>query len=172
MEINEIITDWFDKYCDDIYQFIVYRVGFSDAEDLTQEVFIRAIRSYDSFKGETSPKSWLLSIARNIAIDELRKRNRNKWKSAFLSITPSKEPTNKETPDYVLFKSEFNKELYDAIQLLKPQYRDVIVLKGLKELSVTETADVLGWKENKVRLTYHRAKKALKAELGGNLKDE
>src|SRR5690625_7822551 len=77
---EELISDWFDAYADDIYRFLVYYTATSDVEDLLQVVFIRAIERYDSFKAESSPKTWLISIARNLAIDEARKRKRKDWR--------------------------------------------------------------------------------------------
>lgn len=81
---EELISDWFDAYADDIYRFLVYYTATSDVEDLLQDVFIRAIDRYDSFRAESSPKTWLISIARNLAIDEERKRNEKIGENSFL----------------------------------------------------------------------------------------
>ncbi|MFA9557464.1 RNA polymerase sigma factor [Evansella sp. AB-rgal1] len=167
MDKKQIITNWFDEYGDDIYQFFVYRVGMKDVEDLVQEVFIRALHHYESFQGNATPKSWLYSIARNLAIDEIRKKSRDRWKIFF--VGEERKMDGIETPDDLLTRSEVNKELYKAIHKLKPSYRDVIILRGLKELSIQETATILDWKEEKVRLTYHRAKQTLKEKLGGSI---
>ncbi len=59
------ISQWFYDYNHDIYHFLLYYVGSGDIEDLVQEVFIRAIRGLDSYRGASNPKTWLLSIARN-----------------------------------------------------------------------------------------------------------
>ncbi|MBB2482931.1 RNA polymerase sigma factor [Bacillus sp. APMAM] len=66
MDSKKIISDWFHQYSDDIYQFFLYRIRPSDVEDLVQEVFIRAIKGLQSFQGNSSPKTWLFSIARNV----------------------------------------------------------------------------------------------------------
>ncbi|WP_407268463.1 RNA polymerase sigma factor [Radiobacillus sp. PE A8.2] len=165
MEQKQIIADWFDAYSEDIYHFLVYRIGYLEAEDLVQEVFIRAYRALHSYQENAKPKSWLLSIARNIAIDTIRQRNRKQL--FFPSYKYEKELDHQEGPEHILVSQELNHSLYHAIHTLNPRYRDVLILKGLKELSVSETAYILGWKESKVRLTYHRAKKALKTALGG-----
>ena len=67
----------------------------------------------------------------------------------------------------ILQINENNRLLYQAIQSLKANYRDVIILRGIKELSVSETASILNWNENKVRTTYHRALKSLQKYIGG-----
>ncbi len=72
------------------------------------------------------------------------------------------EQKEEPTPELMLKWSENNRDLYKVINSLKSNYRDVIILRALKELSVPETADILNWNENKVRITHHRALKALK----------
>lgn len=166
MDSKRIISDWFHQYSDDIYQFFLYRIRPSDVEDLVQEVFIRAIKGLDSFQGTSSPKTWLFSIARNVAIDEIRKRKRNKWKEQ-LFHEMSKEPMDHHTPELFLQLNEENKHLYRSIQSLKGSYRDVLILRGINEVTTEEAAAILNWSDNKVRSTYYRAKKALQKQLGG-----
>ncbi|CAG9608736.1 RNA polymerase sigma factor [Pseudoneobacillus rhizosphaerae] len=159
---NTRISDWFHQYSNDLYQFLIYYIGSSDVEDLVQEVFIRAIKNMDSFEEKSSPKTWLFSIARHIAIDEIRRKQRLKIKN--LILMGNQESHQSKSPESFLKLSETNKDLYDAIQQLKKNYRDVIILRGIKELSVEETAEILNWKNEKVRLTFHRAIKALQKE--------
>lgn len=166
MSSNRIITDWFEQYSDDIYHFLLYRTHSLDVEDLVQEVFIKAIKGYESYQEKASPKTWLLSIARNVAIDEYRKKTRLKWRN-IIPFEEKHEPKLNQTPENIFQAKKEFKELYDAIQSLKPNYRDIIILRGMKELTVAETAQVLNWSENKVRSTYHRARKALLQKLGG-----
>lgn len=156
------ISDWFHQYSNDLYHFFVYYLGSTDVEDLVQEVFIRAIKKQDSFQEKSSPKTWLFSIARHIAIDEIRRKQRGRVKEFIFKQSVDSYSTN--TPEQVLEFNETNKELFKAIQTLKKSYRDVVVLRGIKELSVSETAEILNWKEEKVRLTFHRALKALQNE--------
>ncbi|WP_070119549.1 RNA polymerase sigma factor [Bacillus marinisedimentorum] len=156
------ISEWFYEYSNDIYQFLIYYIGTSDVEDLVQEVFIRAIKNEDSFQERSSPKTWLFSIARHVAIDEIRKKQSRKLKGLILKNTS--DYVNRDSPEKVFEFAETNKVLFNAIQKLRKNYRDVIVLRGIKELSVKETAEILDWKEAKVRLTFHRAIKALQDE--------
>ncbi|GEL76593.1 RNA polymerase sigma factor [Tenuibacillus multivorans] len=159
------ISEWFYLYSKDIYHFLLYYVGSGDIEDLVQEVFIRAIKGFDTYQENSSPKTWLFSIARHVGIDELRRRKRSRIKNA-IGIGDY-EPTEDRTPEKVLQLNENHKELYQVIQSLKANYRDVIILRAIKEMSVSETAVTLNWNENKVRITYHRALKALKKERDG-----
>ncbi|MDV2581555.1 RNA polymerase sigma factor [Alkalibacillus haloalkaliphilus] len=171
MQNKKIISDWYDHYSDDLYNFLLYRVGEADVEDLLQEVFIRAYKGLGSFEGDANPKTWLYNIARNISIDEIRKRQRQKWKS-IIPFESNHEPKTERTPEQVLELDEEKQVIYQAIQSLKPAFRDVIILRGIKELSVTETADVLNWTENKVRSTYHRSKQSLAQKIGGDPREQ
>jgi RNA polymerase sigma-70 factor (ECF subfamily) len=162
--ISNKIAEWFYLYNKDIYHFLVYYIGSSDVEDLVQEVFIRAIKGFNTYQKKSSPKTWLFSIARHVGIDEIRKRKRLRIKERILVWD---EQTDKATPEKILQLNENNSLLYQAIQSLKANYRDVIILRGIKELSVTETASILNWNENKVRITYHRALKTLQKSKGG-----
>jgi RNA polymerase sigma-70 factor (ECF subfamily) len=158
---EELITDWFDAYADDIYRFLVYYMSTPDVEDLVQEVFIKAIDRSDSFKGDSSPKTWLISIARNLAIDEARRKKRQDWRK----LIKTYEYKTEASPEEKRVKHETKQQLHQAISKLKHNYRDVIILRGIEELSVTETASILKWTDKKVSLTFHRALKALKTKV-------
>ena len=162
--ISDKISEWFSLYNKDIYHFLVYYIVSSDVEDLVQEVFIRAIKGFNTYQKRSSPKTWLFSIARHVGIDEMRKRKRLRMKQM---IWFWDEKKYKETPEEILQLNENNRLLYQAIHSLKVNYRDVIILRGIKELSVSETASILNWNENKVRITYHRALKTLQKSIGG-----
>jgi RNA polymerase sigma-70 factor, ECF subfamily len=162
MSKQEKISEWFYQYSDDVFHYLVYRTGKSDVEDMVQEVFVRAIKGVGSFKGDASPKTWLFSIARNLAIDEMKSNN---WKRMIM-FQAFHEPQIHVTPETLYQESEETQTLYNAIQTLKSNYRDVIILRGIKEFTVDETAEVLNWSPGKVRSTYHRAKAALSKQLG------
>ncbi|SHG60345.1 RNA polymerase sigma factor [Ornithinibacillus halophilus] len=168
MDKEKIITDWFYQFSDEIYNFLLYRIGKTDVEDLVQEVFIRAMNGIENFHENSSPKTWLYSIAKNLATDEIRRRNRKKWKT-FIPFKANHEPSSDESPDRLLQLNEEKKMLYEAILSLRPSYKDVLILRGIQSHTVKETAEILGWSENKVRSTYYRSKKALKNRLGGNI---
>lgn len=166
MESKKVISDWFHQYSNDIYHFFIYRMGTADVEDLVQEVFIKAMKGMSSFQGTSSPKTWLFSIARNIAIDEIRKKKRNKWKE-LLFFNDQHESASEETPETILQWNEENKRLFQAIQSLHGTYRDIIILRGIKGLTTEEAAVILNWSKKKVHTTYYRAKIALQKVLGG-----
>ncbi len=74
MDDKARIEQWFTTYGSDIHHFLVYYTGRSQAEDLVQEVFVKALKGSRKYQGRANPKTWLISIARRVAIDEYRKR--------------------------------------------------------------------------------------------------
>lgn len=160
---REHIEEWFVRYSDDIYKFLVYYTRNRDVEDLVQEVFMKAIRGYEKYEGRAQPKTWLFSIARNTAIDHERKKRYLSW----LPDTWLKQIKSPDgTPEEIVGKQEENQLLYAAVQRLKPSYREVVILRGIKGLSPSETAEILQWSESKVNTTLHRALKTLQRRLG------
>lgn len=158
---EELITDWFEAYADDIYRFLVYYMSTPDVEDIVQDVFIKAIDRYDSFKGDSSPKTWLISIARNLAIDEARKSKRQDWRKLIKTYDYKTEASPEENQ----LANETRQQLHQAISKLKQDYQDVVILRGIEEMTVAETATILKWPDTKVRVTFHRALKALKTKV-------
>jgi RNA polymerase sigma-70 factor, ECF subfamily len=173
MNAKHTISEWFYQYSDDVYNFLVYYTGTRDVEDLVQEVFIKAGKGLQSYQGRSTPKTWLFSIARNVAIDEGRKKKNKLNQTSFLFEDTYVEQQSASTPEQLLLKQEEHQALYDAISKLKKTYREVLILRGIQDLSVQETAQILGCKETKVRTNYHRAIKALRqAQIGRESHDQ
>ncbi|WP_188208265.1 RNA polymerase sigma factor [Alkalibacillus aidingensis] len=166
MSRKEIVSDWFYQYNQDVYNFLIYYTGRTDVEDLVQEVFIKAIKGLDKFDGRSSPKTWLFSIARNVAIDEIRK-NKRRGHDQNVALEDAIGLGHHNTPESIISNDESKRELYDSINSLKNNYREVLILRAIKELSINETASVLDWSNQKVRTTYSRALKALGKVQGG-----
>ncbi|MDR6121997.1 RNA polymerase sigma-70 factor (ECF subfamily) [Bacillus sp. SLBN-46] len=163
MERAHQIEKWFIDYEKDVTNYLVYYTGTTDVEDLVQETFLRALRAINRFKNESSPKTWLISIARNTAIDFYRKKSGwNRLKQLINLESP--KLWEQGTEEKVVKKMEYT-HLYEAINALKPNYRDVILLRGISELSSQEAGQVLGWSENKVNVTFYRAVKKLNERL-------
>lgn len=143
------------------------------AEDLVQEVYIRVLKSYQYFKGESSEKTWLIAIARNVAIDFFRKHKglnqRTINKVEFLELRIKDESP---LPEEIIFQSEEMRLMYRCLEKCTIDQRSVIILRYIQDLSILETAQVLGWKESKVKTTQHRAIKQLKALMNDNIRQE
>ncbi|MEH7745529.1 RNA polymerase sigma factor [Neobacillus drentensis] len=163
MERGHQIEKWFIQYEQDVTNYLVYYTGSVDVEDLVQETFLRALRALSQFKNDSSPKTWLISIARNTEIDFYRKKSVwNRLKQILDYESPKLH--EQDTGEKIVRKMEYA-YLYEAINELKPNYRDVILLRGIAELSSQEAGQVLGWTENKVNVTFFRAVRKLNERL-------
>lgn len=167
---QEELTEWFDHYGESVLTYILLMVrDYQQAEDLTQETFIKAYRHQQQFEHKSSVKTWLFSIAHNVTLDYFRKKHPLQH---FLGLT-IEEKDYKPLPEQIVAMNDQTEQLYRAIQHLKPSHRQVIILRKLKEFSTAETAYVLKWSESKVKMTLKRALEELKRKLiQGGIADE
>jgi RNA polymerase sigma-70 factor, ECF subfamily len=161
--MDSVFEELYSKYHQDVFQFLIYTVRSRQlAEDLVQEVYIRVLRSHKNFEGKSSEKTWLFSIAKNVAIDYFRKQKG--WKGRILEKFDWSQPLKGENdiPEEVAVQKEEIRDLYKCIEKCTTDQRMVITMRYIQDLSISETAEVLGWTESKVKTTQHRAIKALK----------
>ncbi|WP_248737303.1 RNA polymerase sigma factor [Neobacillus rhizosphaerae] len=159
---NREIIKWYEDFNEPIFKFIFMMIqDYQQAEDLRHETFLKAYIHYDSYRRKSNPKTWLFSIAHNLTIDFIRKRKPILlFKEAFFF----KKDTN-PLPDEMIQIKESSYELYKALGVIKDSYREVIILRKIKEFSIEETAEVLGWSESKVKSTLYRAIPVLEKQL-------
>ncbi|MBL0387429.1 RNA polymerase sigma factor [Tumebacillus sp. ITR2] len=154
--------EWEDVYANHVEAVFRYLMCFlghrEDALDLSQETFVKAFGRWKSFTGSSSLRTWLIAIAHNLAVDRVRKAERQRLLQKLLRQQPTQ---GVEMPEEIAQMNEARQELYLHIRHLKADHRAVVALRGLQEFSVQEAADILGWTESKVKVTYHRAIKSL-----------
>ncbi|MFC7373226.1 RNA polymerase sigma factor [Fictibacillus iocasae] len=156
-----IIEEWFMNYEKDITSYLVYYTGTSDVEDLVQDTFVIALHKLKSFQHKSHPKTWLLTIARHLVI--ARHRKKKVWERVKRYLTPDQSTKNELEERSI--KNMENLQLYEAIQRLPSRHRDVIILRGILELTPIEASDVLKCSANKVNVQFHRALKKLQLIL-------
>ena len=165
--MDSVFDELYKKYHQDVFQFLFYMVKNKElAEDLVQEVYIRVLKSYERFEGKSSEKTWLFSIARNVAIDSFRKQKG--WKQKIMEkFDWSTQQVQDEhpLPDEIAVQREEIQMIYRCLDLCTIDQRLVIIMRYIHELTITETADSLGWTESKVKTTQHRALKVLKNHM-------
>lgn len=164
---DAIFHQLYEEYHQDVFKFLIYYTRSRDlAEDLVHEVYLRVLRSYQTFKGESTEKTWLFSIAKNVAIDHFRKQTvRRKHAVDYFDWEKDGLTSKQPLPDEFILLNEQMKELLNALETCKEDQKLVIHLRYLQEMSVAETADILNWTESKVKTTQHRAIKALQRKL-------
>ena len=140
------------------------------AEDLAQEVFLKAYRALDSYDHQRKFSSWLFKIAHNSTIDHLRRSE-----LATVPLEPETpedrglaavlEDSSAATPEQRLLGSDLGLALGEAIRELRPAYREVILLRHREGLSYQEIAEVTGASLGTVKTNLHRARRDLAARL-------
>lgn len=162
--MRDVFDELFEKYHHDIFTFLFYMTNNREqAEDLVQEVYIRVFKSYEGFRGNSSEKTWLYSIARHVAIDHFRKNK--SWKQKVLATfdwTRDQIMDTTPLPEDLTLLNEQSREIYEWLEKCSVDHRAVIVLRYIQSYSISETSDILGWSESKVKTTQHRALKKLK----------
>ncbi|MNZ36242.1 ECF RNA polymerase sigma factor SigW [compost metagenome] len=147
-----------DEFGEDVWQYAFFLTKKHDmADDIAQEVFIKAYRAVQSFRGQSSLKTWLLKITRNTAYSHFRNPF---YKRAVLMQHISLADTRKSAEsDYM--EQEFAHEIWSLVMRLSTKYREVIVLSGHYHLSMEEIADALQISVSTAKTRLHRARKAL-----------
>ncbi|WP_227940382.1 RNA polymerase sigma factor [Alkalihalobacillus deserti] len=157
------ICEWYERYGDAILKYILVMIqDYQQAEDLTQETFLKAYRFYDSFKHQSSRKTWLFSVARNTTIDYVRRRKPLQLIKELLLISRKDEAP---LPEELVLIKENVLDIYQVLGKMKPKYKEVIILRKIKGFTIRETAEILDWSEGKVRTTLFRAMSELQTRL-------
>ncbi|MCQ1949405.1 MULTISPECIES: RNA polymerase sigma factor SigE [Arthrobacter] len=147
----------------------VYRLAYRltgnkhDAEDLTQEVFVRVFRSLANFQPGTLD-GWLHRITTNLFLDQARRRSRIRF-DGMTEETSSKLPSNGPGPERSFEFNNLDVDIARALEELPPDFRAAVVLCDLEGLSYDEVARVLDVKLGTVRSRIHRGRAMLKEKL-------
>ena len=153
----------YEDYSDMIFRYLLMQVNdHQQAEDLTQETFIKAYRNKDGFENRSSVYTWLYAIARNVSYDEYRKNRPLAFLPDFFARQP--EPEKLTVEERAVIGDEAA-ALYEELAGLKQNHKEVINLRYIQELSTAETAEVLGWSESKVKSVLFRALPALRSQM-------
>jgi RNA polymerase sigma-70 factor (ECF subfamily) len=154
---------------------IVFRVaarivGPDDAEDVSQDTFLRAFHRLDQYRGAATFRTWLLQITRNTALNALARARRRPTEPADSSPeAPDQDPVRQ--PVMELERQERQQRLELKLAGLRPEYRALLVLRDLEGLSYNEIADVLEIPLGSVKGRLHRARSELIELLRNNTYD-
>ena len=167
LKFNEIYSEYKIK----IHRYLIRMVGADDAEDLTQEVFIKVDKALGELKDNKVLSTWIYRIATNTAIDRMRSSS---YKNSG-EIIPEDELISEDQSawgnkkvlaiDQELVEKEMNQCIRDYIYSLPEIYRSVLVLSELEFLKDKEIADVLEITLETVKIRLHRARAKLKIVL-------
>ena len=163
-----------------LYEKRVYAVALrssgspEDAADITQEVFLRAWRSIEPFRGDSGFSTWLFRITMNLCVDFARHKHAQPQTQPLVIGEEDSErpiPDTAPTPEEHLDNRELGRELAAALDEVSEEHRRIVLLRDVSGLSYTEIAEVLEISEGTVKSRLSRARIALRTVLlrRGNL---
>ena len=159
----------YEEYVERVYRYVYVRTGrVEEAEDLTQEVFLRALNSIDAYRDHGKPFSaWLMRIAHNLLIDHYRQADRRR----FVPLWEHMASGHDDPAASVESRMEMTKVLR-AVTDLPPRQKEVISLRFGAGLSIIETAMAMGKTEGAVKTLQHEAVVRLRKMMGTTRKSE
>jgi RNA polymerase sigma-70 factor (ECF subfamily) len=172
LDFDALVAKYEKKIFNIIYRFIG---DYEEATDLTQETFISAFRHYDRFRGDAKVFTWLYQIARNLCINRVRQKDRQRALRIESLDQPrdleEDEAVQREVPDWshaphtVLEEKELRQRILAAVETLPPDYREVIVLREFQNLSYNEIVEATGLTLENVKTRLSRARAMLRRKL-------
>ncbi len=139
----------------------------SEAEDVMQDAYVRAYQHLDQFAGRAKFSTWLTRIAVNEALARATRRGRvesldeqSEWGEIMSTVV-----TRSSSPEQQVSERETVALLEQAILALPQSYRTILTLRDIQELDTAETAEILGIREENVKVRLHRARALLRREL-------
>lgn len=169
--ILQIFEQIYSEYFAGIYHFL-YRLCRDEnlAEELTQETFYQAFKSFLKFKGNSEIFTWLASIAKHTYFRYLKKNKLCLDNISIDSITDFYCENNSDNPEEFVQRDYVSAAVKNIINTIPDKYKDVVILRIYAELSFAEISRALGISENSAKVIYCRAKKMLTEELKNEFK--
>ena len=168
---NELMEGTYRKVYNMAYRLAGNR---ADAEDLTQEAFFRAYRSFSEFEGDRPFENWIFRIVTRLFLDMLRTRRRRvkavSYDSPLMNGSGDENlyfemPDNGNNPEEKILESSFSEDLQRALNTLSPEQRLLITLADVEGVAYKEIAEILGKPVGTIRSRLHRTHKAIRARL-------
>ena len=173
--VAEAFDEFFQAYEQRIFNLVYRLVGdYEDAADLTSETFVRALRAYDRFRGEAHPYTWLYRIALNLCKNYFRQQQHRSRVHSFSLDSPAEHDgeliareieDGGQTPQQSVEAKELEEQVAKHLLALRPEFRELIVLRDLQGLSYLDIARVLGCSEKAVKSRLFRARTQLREAL-------
>lgn len=159
---QDAFIELYDSYIKSVYNFIYFKTSHREtAEDLTSQVFIKALKALPNFKidNKASFAAWIFSIARNAVTDHYRA------KKEFKNIDDIWDLAGDEDIERDFEFKEKSQLIAGYLKNLKPEQREIIILRVFQEMSYKEIAEIIGKNEDACKVSFSRAIKKMKDEL-------
>lgn len=158
---QQAATRLVERHAEAVSRFVRSLGARQDVDDVVQETFVRAFGSIDGFRGESSLRTWLFTIARRLVLDHRRSDRR---RGEQVEVHDVDVRTEFNALDAVMAE-ETEKRMRAAVARLTPTQREVFVLRVGEGMSYKEIADSVGTTEGAARVHYHNAMRAIKELL-------
>ncbi len=157
--------DFVRRHTAAVHRWMARSVGEQDAEDMTQEVFLKAYRGLDRFRGDAPARAWLAAIADNAVKN--RYRSLSRFRRIFSGADPSEIEAAAEAadPEQTARSGESRRHVAEALSQIPPEFRMPVVLRDLEEWSYEEIAVSLAVPVGTVKSRIARGRGQLKAIL-------
>jgi RNA polymerase sigma-70 factor (ECF subfamily) len=167
---DTIVRTYWRKVFNVAYRFVG---TYDEAEDLTQEIFLRVFRSLNTFDRRANFQTWLISVSRNFCIDRYRSGRRDREVFA-REVDPStlQAETTEPSPHARVELQDRVALLREALRALSPPLRSAVLLRDIHELSYQEIADQLGVAEGTVKSRINRGRAELARQIQALRKDK
>lgn len=151
---------------DRVYRYLYFRLGsVEDAQDITAQTFMAAWRQFSNFRGESSPSTWLLGIARHKLNDHFRSREFVQGKRNVAFETVAELPDRGQSLLESTTQQLQLEEVTHTLSLLAPDRADALALRLFASMSAAEIAAILGKSEDAVKMLIHRGLNELKRRI-------
>lgn len=162
------------------YQQKVFNLAFrllgdrEDAQDITQDVFLSVFKHLKQFRGESQFATWIYQVTLNHCrnrLNYMKRRFRHATESLDVTIQGEEGELEKDYPDEgdlpedALYRKQVQRIVQKALKIIRPDYREVIVLRDIQGLSYQEIGEILGLAEGTIKSRLHRARWELKELL-------
>jgi len=174
---DEMVSRYWGRIFSMVHQLLR---NAQDAEEVTQDAFIRAHRGLSSFRGESAFSTWLYQIATNLARNRYwywwrRKRDKSVSLDAPVSADSTTTlaemiPAEVETPGDITVNREFVRRIGSGMERLGAKHREILILRNIKNQSYEEIAKILGISIGTVKSRIARARESLRSKLGEDFK--
>jgi len=166
-------SDIYDEFHEKLSRYLERMVGRNNAEDLTQEVFLKIDRGLKNFEGKSSLSTWIYRIATNAALDKVQSRSYREDSKTVLLDNMSNELETENicveeeslSAEREAIRNEMTECIREFVDKLPADYRTVIILSEIKDLKNQEVADILDLSLDAVKIRLHRARARLKVEF-------
>jgi RNA polymerase sigma-70 factor (ECF subfamily) len=164
----------FNELCE-LYQARIFALSFrmlgrrEEARDVTQEVFVQVFKAIEGFRGEARLSTWLFRIAVNLCKNRMKYRSRRADGERELpdgaESSEGLGAGSVERPDQLLEGIELERVVKVALECVDPEFRELVVLRDVEDLTLEEIAAVTGLKLGTIKSRIHRGRAQLRAEV-------